>query len=367
MEPVKRPIDVLVEDNLGKGFKGGKTMKLKKTLTVSALTLMLLLTWAWGAMAATHKLTLAYLPVKGTLYVAVTEMFAQRVKDATGGQVEIVLNDSLVKGTQLAQSVRDDRVQLATILAGYYSATNPQFGLSQLPGLLDDLKEFKAVFYGFWRADLNKMLDKTYNSKVLCWGLFAPQNLISIKPIDTVAAFKGKKIRVHNIETATLVATLGAKPTPMPASEVLPALQRGIIDGVFTSSAWAYGQAFYTVAKYVTLWPIATILPFPIVINNSEWNKLPKDLQEKVAAAGKKVEEIAFADYSSKMEALPKKWASKGAKYYVAPPDQTKLLFQPQNISKVYKSFFERAKKAGFDGKAYVKQAEKILGKDLKY
>lgn len=342
-------------------------MRLKRTLTISALTLMLLLTWAWGAMAATHKLTLAYLPVKGTLYVEMTEIFAQRIKEATGGQVEIIINDSLVKGTQLAQSVRDDRVQLATILTGYYSATNPQFGLAQLPGLVNDLKEFKAVFYGFWREDMNRILNDRYKSKVLMWGLFAPQNLISTKPINTVADFKGKKIRVHNIETATLLAAVGAKPTPMPASEVLPALQRGIIEGVFTSSAWAYGQAFYTVAKYVTLWPLSTILPFPIVINNDEWNKLPKDLQDKMAAVGKKLEQMAFDDYLSKMESLPKKWATKGATYSIAPQDQVKLLTQPKNIAAVYKGFFDRAQKAGFDGKAYVKQAEKILGKDLKY
>ena len=328
---------------------------------------MLVLVCVSGAGAATHKLTLAYLPVKGTLYVDVTEMFAKRIHEATGGQVEIILNDSLVKGTQLAQSVRDDRVQLSTILAGYYSATNPEFGLSQLPGLMNNLKEFKEVFYGFWRGDMNRIFDENYNSKVLCWGLFAPQNLISIKPVNTVADFKGKKIRVHNIETATLVSALGAKPTPMPASEVLPALQRGIIEGVFTSSAWAYGQAFYTVAKYVTLWPVSTILPFPIVINKHEWNKLSGDLQAKILAAGKKLEDEAFADYTDKMSSLPKKWVAKGATYYVAPESQVDILFQTQYIKPVYESFFARANKAGFDGKAYVDRALKILNKDLKY
>jgi len=353
---------------LGKQSKGGNIMKsLRKSLLACGLLLTLVLACGVGVGVAADKLTLAYLPVKGTLYVDVTETFAKRVNEATGGSVEIILNDSLVKGTQLAQSVRDGRVQLATILAGYYSATNPQFGLAQLPGLMNNLKEFKEVFYGFWREDMNRIFDENYNSKVLCWGLFAPQNLISIKPVRTVADFKGKKIRVHNIETATLVSALGAKPTPMPASEVLPALQRGIIDGVFTSSAWAYGQAFYTVAKYVTLWPISTILPFPIVINKDQWNKLPKDVQAKIVAAGKKLEEEAFADYTSKMSSLPKKWEAKGAAYYAAPESQIDILFQTRYIKPVYESFFSRAKKAGFDGKVYVDRALKILNKDLKY
>lgn len=342
-------------------------MKLRKKLFISVLAIALLACWTFSAMAAGKKLTLAYLPVKGTLYVSFTETFADRINKATGGQVEIILNDSLVKGTQLAQSVRDGRVQLSTILAGYYSATNPEFGLAQLPGLMNNLGDFKKVFYGFWRSDMNRIFKEKYNSKVLCWGLFAPQNLISTKPINTVAEFKGKKIRVHNIETATLVAALGAKPTPMPASEVLPALQRGIIEGVFTSSAWAYGQAFYSVAKNVTLWPISTILPFPIVINNDVWEKLPKDQQDKIVAASIKLEEEAFAVYVSKMFSLPKQWASKGVTYTVAPEDQIKLLFQTKNIKPVYESFFSRAQKAGFDGKAYVDRGLKILNKDLKY
>lgn len=331
------------------------------------LTMFVFLSTALAARAAEFELTLAYIPVKGTTYVDVTETFAQRVKEATHGRVEIITNDSVVKGTQLAQAVRDGRVQLSTILAGYYSATNPQFGLAQLPGLMNNLGEFEQVFNGFWREDMNRLLDREYKSRALVWGLFCPQNLISISPIRTVADFKGKKIRVNNIETATLVDSFGAKPTPMPASEVLPALQRGIIDGVFTSSCWAYGQAFYAEAKYVTLWPISTILPFPIVINNDTWNRLPKDLQEILTAEGLKLEKESFANYAGVTKDYPSLWAKKGVEYYVVPEAETKRLFKAENIAPVYKSFFERARKAGFDGRAYVKRAEEILGKSLGY
>jgi len=342
-------------------------MKPIRFISYILFSLFLLMGLESGVFAAEHKFTLAYLPVKGTLYVDVTENFAKRVEEATKGRVKITLNDSLVKGTLLAQSVRDNRVQMSTILAGYYSATNPEFGLAQLPGLINNLDEFKKVFYGFWREDMNRILAEKYNSRVLVWGLFAPQNLISIKPIKKVSDFKGKKIRVHNIETATLVSAIGSKPTPMPASEVLPALQRGIIDGVFTSSAWAYGQAFYSVAKNVALWPISTILPFPIVINQDEWNKLPKNLQDKIADAGRKLEQAAFAGYQEKMEDLPKKWIAKGVDFYTVPDSQVKILFKSRYIRPVYKSFFSRAEKAGLGGKVYVQRAENFLDKNLGY
>ncbi|MBU2510701.1 TRAP transporter substrate-binding protein DctP [bacterium] len=342
-------------------------MRLIKFVLCASLLVFLFAGLESGVFAADHKLTLAYLPVKGTLYVEVTETYAKKVAEATNGRVEIVLNDSLIKGTLLAQSVRDNRVQMSTILAGYYSATNPEFGLAQLPGLMNNLEEFEKVFYGFWREDMNRILAEKYNCHVLVWGLFAPQSLISIKPIKKVSDFDGKKIRVHNIETATLVSAIGSKPTPMAASEVLPALQRGIIDGVFTSSAWAYGQAFYSVASNVAMWPISTILPFPIVINQDEWQKLPKELQDKMADAGRKLEQASFADYLNKMKDLPQKWASKGVDFYMVPDSEAKILFKPEYIRPVYSSFFERAEKAGLGGRSYVERAEGFLDKNLGY
>lgn len=340
-------------------------MRFFRLVRINVLILGLMFILAADSTAADHSFTLSYLPVKGTKYVEVSEEFAERIKTVTNGKVEIILNDSLFKGTQLAQAVRDNMVALSAILAGYYSATNPQFGLAQLPGLINNLEEFKKVFYGFWRDDLNQVLDQQYNAHVLVWGLFCPQNLISITPIKTVQDFMGKKIRVHNIETGTLVNTLGAKPVPMDASEVLPALQRGIIDGVFTDSCWAYGQAFYSEAKFVSLWPISTILPFPIVINKDEWNKLPKNLQDIISQESSKIEQSSFESYTYIIENFSKNWDSKGAEYYEAPKEEIEKLFQQKNIDAVYKAFFERAKNAGFDGKAYVEQAEKFLGKKI--
>lgn len=338
-----------------------------KRIIITLVTLTTLLAPASALWARDHRLTLAYLPVKGTLYVDVTEALAREIDSALDGQVEIIPNDSLVKGTQLAQSVRDGRVQMATILTAYYSATNPEFGLAQLPGLMNDLDEFKSVFYGLWREDMNRIFSEKYNARVMMWGLFAPQNLISITPINTTADFRGKKIRVHNIETATLVAGLGAKPTPMPASEVLPSLQRGIIDGVFTSSAWAYGQSFYTVAKNVTLWPISTILPFPVVMNRDSWESLPADTREQMDEICRRLEKDAFENYVGKMASLPPKWAEKGASYHVAADDQVARLFEEQHLKPVYDAFFTRADKAGFNGRAYVEKALSILNKQLAY
>lgn len=336
----------------------------RKTLVVLAV---LITAFPFCVSAAKHKFILSYLPLKGTLYVDITKEFAKRVEEATQKKVEIVLNDSLVGGSQMAQAVKENRIPMATLVTAYYSATTPQFGLVQLPGLVNNLEEFNKVFYGFWRDDMTRILAKKYKCHVLLWSLLSPQNLFSVKPIKTVKDFSGKKIRVHNIETATLVATFGAKPTPLPASEVLPGLQRGIIDGVFTTGAWGYGQAFYSVTKYVSSWPVSTIQPFPIVISEEAWQKLPEDLRIQLADVGKKLELDSFADYNQTVADYPNKWAEKGAQFHVASEAEVKILFASEKLKPVYESYIKRASRTGFDGRSYINRAARFVNKDLNF
>ncbi len=55
----------------------------------------------------------------------------------TGGRVKITINNSLVKGTQLAPSVRDGRAQMSAVLHPYLSSGDPRMGLPHLPAGAD--------------------------------------------------------------------------------------------------------------------------------------------------------------------------------------------------------------------------------------
>ena len=321
-----------------------------------------------GAKASDHTLTLAYAAAtKGTNYSGAAELIAERIKAATKGKVKIVPNDSLIQAPQLAQSVRDGRVPMADVISVYYSAAHPELSIATLPGLINNMDQLKAVFNAFWRDDLDKLFAEKYNSRVLYWGLHCPQMLVSRMPIKSVADFEGKKIRVHNVETGELMNAIGGRPTPMPVSEILPALQRGIIDGVFTNWCLAFGQGYYNVAKYLEYWPLTPIIPFPILINNDVWNKLPKDTREAITEACRKMEQEAFDDYDAGITKLIKEWEAKGGQYYKVPEAEGSKLFQKKYLESVYKSYFTRTQKMGFDGKEYVERALKAMGRTSIY
>lgn len=335
---------------------------------IGLLAVAIILSSSLFASASDVKLVLAYLPVKGTAYLDTTEMLPERIKKATNNRVEIILNDSLIKGTQLLQSVKSNRIQMTSPILAYYTATDPQFGFTVLPGLVDNFEELKALIDdGRSIEELNKVLSSKYNSKALMWGLYCPQNLISVKPIRTVADFKGKKIRVAAIEWGDIMVTLGAKPTPMPASEVVPALQRGIIDGLFTSACWSYGQKFYTMAKYMTFWKFAPIHIFPVVINNDSWSRMPGDLQSIMVKEFGNIQQEVFDGYDDKIGGIYEQWEAAGGHFYSVPESENKLVYQPEIIRPIYQSYFKRSEKVGFDAKKFVDNALKIMGKTLEY
>ncbi len=86
-------------------------------------------------------------------------------------------------------------------------------------------------------------------------GMFCPAdtNYASRTPIRTLADFRGKKIRVFasGMERESM-RRIGATAAPMPLSEVLPALQRGVLDSAKSGMVIFVAFKFQHVAKYVT-------------------------------------------------------------------------------------------------------------------
>ncbi len=313
--------------------------------------------------AADHVFTLAYIPVKGTNYVEVVEAIPDRIAAATKGRVQIKPNASLVGGPQLASAVRDGQVQMSAVLNGYLSAKEPRLGLQNLPGLIETLKDYRAVYDAFWGQDMAQVWQTQFNSVALLDSVFCPQALISKNSIASLEDFKGKKIRVHNTETAKLVNAIGALPTSIPAAEVLPALDRGVIDGVFTASCWAHGQGFGSVAKHITDWHVASIQGWAILVNADSWAGLPADLQEIMRREMSAIQSEQFDGYGAAAAKLADAWRSDGVTYTEMPTEKTAPLFSEQFTAPVYAAWRDRATEVGFDGSAYIERARKALGR----
>ena len=108
------------------------------------------------------------------------------------------------------------------------------------------------------------------------------RNLYTKEPVRSLEDLKGMKIRVIGnpmfIETFN---ALGASGIAMDTGEIFSALQSGVIDGAENNPPTMLEHNHFRNAKYYSLTG-HLILPEPIVISKTTWNKLSAEQQDLV-------------------------------------------------------------------------------------
>ena len=308
-------------------------------------------------------LTMGVIVSPGDAYTAMTQSVPDRIQKATNGRVSITVSDSLVAPAQIASAVRDGRLPMSAALHTYLAADEPRMGIFNLPGLIDNIEEYQKVRDAFWAKDVAQIWADKWGAVVLAEGAWCPTRLFSKTPIHTVEDFANKRLRVHNPQTAALMNALGAKPTPMAVSEIMPALERGVIDGVFISTCVGGALEFWRVAKHVQDWGVGPITGWAILINKAEWEGLPKDVREQVRGAMAELQKDAFGQYNGFVAAALEAMKKHGVEPWTAGQAERAKINDPRYAQAAYDSWFARAKEVGVDGPAYVERIRQVLGK----
>lgn len=320
--------------------------------------------WATpDARAQDLDLTMGILPTPNSLYLKMMQQVPMRFERATGGKVKVSLNDSLVGGTQITASVRDGRVPMSGALHTYLAGEEPRMGVFNLPGLVDNMAEYSYLCASFWCDDVEKLWEDKWNSVVLAEGAWCSQALFSKEPIHTLEDFKGKRLRVHNPQTAALIEAIGAKAAPLPLSEVPAALERGVIDGLFTSTCYGNGQEYWRLAPNVQNWKIGPITGWVIIINKDTWESIPEDQRAAIRTEMKDLEHEALYNFYSHVNTAVKQMSENGIELWTAPQSEVQRVTAPEYANASYQQFYDRAEALGFDGRAYIARALEALGK----
>jgi len=319
-------------------------------------------TFGSAVAAPEFDLTMGVITSPGDVYTAMTQGLPERISKATNGRVEITVSDSLVAANQVASAVRDGRLPMSAALHTYISAEDPRMGIFNLPGLINNIGDYDKVRKAFWRQDVKDIWAKDWNAVMLADGAWCPTGLFSKTPILTIEDFKGKRIRVHNPQTAELMKALGALPVPMPTSEVTPALERGVIDGVFTSICVGAAFEIPRVAPYVQDWGMSPVTGWVIIMNAGQWNELPDDLKAEVQTAMDALQAEAFDTYQTYVDKAVAKIKELGSEHVVIPDDLKAAASASEYSDPVYASWYARAKELGIDGEAYVAKTREALG-----
>jgi TRAP-type transport system periplasmic protein len=318
---------------------------------------------ALPARAQEVDLTMGVIVSPGDVYSEITAGIPERVREATGGRVAITVSDSLVAPNQIGSAVRDGRLPMSAAVSTYLAAEEPRMGIANLPGLINDVHEYQQVRDAFFAEEVAQIWLDRWNAVVLAEGAWCYQRLFSKEPIHTLEDFRNKRLRVHNPQTAAMVNALGGRPTALSMLEIVPALDRGVIDGVFTSVCVGNAMELWRDAPHVQDWGMGPVTGWAILINRDEWEALPSDLQAQMREVMGELEREAFERYDGFVQRALDDMEAAGARVWTAPPEQWERIMQPQYADAAYESWYSRATQLGFDGRAYVEKVRESLGK----
>lgn len=313
--------------------------------------------------AQEYDLTMSVIVAPGDGYSILTASVPERVAKATGGKVKVTVSDSLVPPAQIAAAVREGRVDMTGALHTYLAADEPRMGIFNLPGLVNDIHEYKKVCDAFWCEDTRRIWREKWNGIVLAEGAWCTQQLFSKDPIRTAADFKGKRLRVHNPQTAEVVNALGGKPVAMATTEIYAALERGVIDGVFISTCVGGALEFWRIAKNVQNWALGPINGWAILVNPDSWERLPEDVRKQIQGAMDELQGEAFGNYDQFVKNAMQAMEKNGVTFWVAPDAERATVHKADYIKPSYDAWYKRAEQVGFDGRAYIDRVRKVLGK----
>lgn len=229
--------------------------------------------------------------------------FAQKVNDMSGGDlsIEVLPAGSVVPAFALLDAVSKGTLDGGHGVLGYnYGKQNALALYSSGPAFGMDANMILAWHkYGGGKELLERLYDSIGGNVVsFLSGPMPTQALGWFKnPITKVEDFKGLKFRTNGLAIDMFTA-MGAAVNALPGGEIVPAMDRGLLDGAeFNNASSDLALGFPDVSKVCMLQSFHQAAEtFEITFNKDKYNGLPKQLQAIIENAV----EAASADMSWK-------------------------------------------------------------------
>lgn len=200
-----------------------------------------------------HTFTLSTTAQSGSALSDVTNNFAKRVNDLSGGKmtVDVFEGSSLGSEAQNLEALTAGTLDMAVIAVEFYVNSIPQLGALILPYVYEDYDQVQKVLESEAGQYASEQLLNVAKVKNLGYYVMAFRNMYTTKELKTVDDLSGLKMRVP--ESSLYVDTfkmMGAAPTPLASSEVYTALDTGVVEGFENTADSCLHMSIFEVAQY---------------------------------------------------------------------------------------------------------------------
>jgi tripartite ATP-independent transporter DctP family solute receptor len=262
-------------------------------LSIVVLSLALLLDWSGENRVAAQQpakeapktsakvLDLAYVNNSDLTHMAY-EWMSKEIHQRSNGTLQIRYHPGtlLTKEAEIIDAVKSGNIAMGTPV-GAASSLIPEMGVFMVPYLVRNYNQAYTMFNGEIGKQLADLIERKYKLRVLIYMDMGFRHFwYNKRPINKPEDLKGLKLRVQQGKVfADTVNGLGASAVPMGWTEVIPAVQQGVVDGADLPVANIFNLKAYEVSKYASL-TFHNYSPTVTVINPDIWKGLSPDQQK---------------------------------------------------------------------------------------
>ena len=210
--------------------------------------------------------------------------FADDVRERTGGELDITVRTAgeLPFGAAEAVTVAGQgQVEMSLGYMGFIAGTTKIAALPGLPYLIRNADEADKSM-----EVLLPYVDKTiqaHGAKVLLWnGQHWPQNLYGRgTPVRALEELEGRNARGSSPEQGDIIRRYGGSPVTLTTAEVPEAMERGLVDAVFTGAANITGAKWTEFLEWGYLSNPHTGIEY-VLINQQTYDDLSPEIRKVV-------------------------------------------------------------------------------------
>ena len=220
------------------------------------------------------------------------ETMAAKVKELSGGSLELELNPGSVLGSgpAMVDMVKAGKLDIYLGGAGFFAAWDGRLSVFDIPYLFAGAEQAHGILDGDFGAEMLSVLDPHGVKGLAFWENGVRSITNSVRSIKTPDDVKGLKLRVmpNNPVHVKIWTMFGAEPNPLTFSAIYEALKNKTVDGQEHPISAIHSGKFHEVQKYLSL-TRHIYGPLIMIMNKARFDALParhRDILIQASKAG---------------------------------------------------------------------------------
>lgn len=178
--------------------------------------------------------------------------WTRRVAQVSDGRITAEISafdQSGIRGQEMLRLLNLGVIQFGTVLLSL-ATEDPELAAMDLPLVSPDSAALRKAVAAY-RPEVRRFLRERYGLELLAVYSYPAQVIYCRQPFQGLDDLKSRRIRTSGVAQAELIEALGAIPVVTPFAEVVPAIQRNVVDCAITGTMSGNSIGLHEVTSHV--------------------------------------------------------------------------------------------------------------------